>query len=60
MIGNTLKSENTVSVGRRRRRRRRRKNYKVENGIFENVISPEPNRIFRRSKRRRKVDIKVI
>ena len=44
MIGKTLKSENTVSVGRRRRRRRRRrKNYKVENGIFENVISPEPN-----------------
>ena len=41
MIGKTLKSENTVSVGRRRRRRR--KNYKVENGIFENVISPEPN-----------------
>ena len=40
MIGKTLKSENTVSVGRRRRRR---KNYKVENGIFENVISPEPN-----------------
>ena len=38
MIGKTLKSENTVSVGRRRR-----KNYKVENGIFENVISPEPN-----------------
>ena len=45
MIGKTLKSENTVSVGRRRRRRRRRstKNYKVENGIFENAISPEPN-----------------
>ena len=42
MTGKTLKSENTVSVGRRRRRRRR-KNYKVENGIFENAISPEPN-----------------
>ena len=42
MIGKTLKSENTVSVGRRRRRRSR-KNYKVENGIFENAISPEPN-----------------
>ena len=54
MIGKTLKSENTVSVGRRRRRR---KNYKVENGVFENVISPEPNRIFRRSKRHRKVHI---
>ena len=48
MIGNALKTPNTLaiaSVGRRR------KNYKAENGIFENAISPEPNGILRRCKR---------